>query len=245
LPGARILDRFPWWLLLLGLLLAGGFLRLLREESGRETLVYLARGLGVTIGLSLAAYAAALVIGLVAGLGRVAKNPVAYTLGTLYVELVRGVPLLVIVLYAQFVVAPALGTSRWPFVSGLIALAIGYGAYLAEVYRAGIESIERGQMEAARSLGMSYARAMRFVILPQAIRRVLPALGNDFIAMLKDSSLVSVLAVPELLQQARFHISRTFQPFEVFNLVALTYLLMTTVLSAGVRYLERRLQTGD
>jgi len=123
----------------------------------------------------------------------------------------------------------------------MIGLAFGYGAYLAEVYRSGIESIHRGQMEAARSLGMSYFQAMRYVVLPQAIRRILPPLGNDFIAMLKDSSLIAVVALPDLLQMGRLFVSRTFRAFPGYNTVALNYLLMTFVLSLIVRTIERKM----
>ena len=127
----------------------------------------------------------------------------------------------------------------------IAALAIGFGAYEAEIFRAGIVSIERGQMEAARSLGMNYIQAMRYVILPQAIRRVLPPLGNDFIALLKDSSLATVLAVPELTQLGRLQRSSTFRVFEVFNSMAFLYLSMTLVLSFLVRVLERRLSSDS
>ncbi len=173
-----------------------------------------------------------------------------YTISTLYVEVIRGLPMLVIVLYMGFAITPAIrDASRGSFIgeinlrgipSAIIGLSIGYGAYLAEVFRGGIESIHKGQMEAARSLGMSYFQAMRYVILPQAIRVVLPPLGNDFIAMLKDSSLISVIALPELLQRGRLWISRTFRAFEGYNSVALIYLVMTMLLSLLVRVIERR-----
>lgn len=127
-------------------------------------------------------------------------------------------------------------------VRAIIALAIGYGAYEAEIFRAGIQSIGRGQMEAARSLGMTYFQAMRFVILPQAIRRVLPPLGNDFISMLKDSSLATVLAVREITQLGRLRRASTFRVFETFNVVTFLYLSMTLVLSAAVRILERKMK---
>ena len=122
----------------------------------------------------------------------------------------------------------------------IIALAVIYGAFLAEIFRAGIESIPSGQMEAARSLGMSYSQAMRYIILPQAIRNISPALGNDFIAMLKDSSLISVIALPEVLQQGRLWISRNFRAFEGFNSVALVYLVMTLLLSLLVSLIEKK-----
>ncbi len=154
--------------------------------------------------------------------------------------------MLVIILYMGFAITPALrnATDGQVNLQGLpaaiIALSFGYGAYLAEVYRAGIESIPKGQTEAARSLGMSYFQAMRYVILPQAIRRVMPPLGNDFIAMLKDSSLISVIALPEVLQSGRLWISRNFRAFEGFNSVALVYLVMTLLLSLLVRFIERK-----
>ena len=169
-----------------------------------------------------------------------------YTLSTLYVEIVRGVPMLVIILYMGFAVTPGLRalTNEWIDLRGLpaaiLGLAFGYGAYLAEVFRAGIQSIPKGQTEAARSLGMSYVQAMRYIILPQAIRVVLPPLGNDLVSMLKDSSLISVVALPELLQQGRLWISRNFRAFEGFNSVMLLYLVMTLLLSLLVRFIERR-----
>ncbi len=161
------------------------------------------------------------------------------TIATLYVEVVRGVPLLVIIIYAHYVIAPAIGTNRNAVISGIIALSFGYGAYLAEVFRAGIESIDRGQSEAARSLGLSGSQAMRYIVLPQAIRRVLPPLGNDFIAMLKDSSLVSAIAINELTKLGQIEASRTFDTFRTYNAVAVLYLILTLILSLGVRYLER------
>ena len=171
-----------------------------------------------------------------------------YTIATLYVEIVRGVPMLVIILYMGFAITPAVrgATNGVVDMRGLpaavIGLSFGYGAYMAEVFRAGIQSISHGQMEAARSIGMSYAQAMRFVILPQAIRTILPPLGNDFIAMLKDSSLISVIALPETLQQGRLWISRNFRAFEGFNSVMMVYLVMTLMLSLLVRSIERRAQ---
>lgn len=173
-----------------------------------------------------------------------------YTISTLYVEVIRGIPMLVIVLYMGFAVTPAFRNASRAWGLGeidlrgipaaTIALAFGYGAYLAEVYRAGIQSIPRGQMEAARSVGMNYYQAMRLVILPQAIRVVLPPLGNDFIALLKDTSLISVIALPEILQQGRLWISRNFRAFEGYNTVAMLYLIMTLLLSLVVRYIERK-----
>ncbi|GAB4211032.1 MAG: amino acid ABC transporter permease [Roseiflexaceae bacterium] len=245
-PGldARLLDRMPWWLLIL--ILAGAIVlyAMLQDEGYVNALTYLIGGIGVTVRISVVAYVIALVLGLVAGLGRISKNKLINTVATLYVEVMRGLPMLVIILYCQFVLAPQLGIQRNAELSGILALAIGYGAYLAEVYRAGIESIERGQTEAARSLGMSSGQAMRYIVLPQAIRRVLPPLGNDFIAMLKDSSLLSAIGVNELTQLARIDGARTFDFFRAFNAAALMYLILTIVLSLGVRYLEGRSSSG-
>jgi polar amino acid transport system permease protein len=244
LPRRRVswsnrLARVPWWLLIV--LATGTFVlfSMLANERYVNALSYLIRGVGLTLFLSVVSYTVALVLGLIAGLGRVARNPISNTIATLYVEVVRGIPLLVIIIYAHFVVAPALGTNRMPVISGIMALSFCYGAYLAEVFRAGIESIERGQGEAARSLGMSYRQSMRYVILPQAIRRVLPPLGNDFIAMLKDSSLVSVIAINELTKLGQIEAARTFDFFRTYNAVAFLYLTLTLLLSLGVRYLER------
>ncbi|MBI3998481.1 MAG: amino acid ABC transporter permease [Armatimonadetes bacterium] len=258
-------DRFPWWVLIL---VIGGLVAAAAIASStlyRDTLAFLWDGVLLTIYLTLAAYALALVIGLVAGLMRLSRRPVLYTLATLYIEIVRGVPLLVLLIYIAFVAAPLVsealaGAARTLGLPGLaeaitgvirsdlnraiVGLAFGYGAYLAEIYRAGIESIPRGQVEAARSLGMTAGQAMRFIILPQAIRVVLPPLGNDFIALLKDSALASAIAVPELTQSGRLLSARTFRAFETYNMVAMLYLIMTLVGSMGVRALERWAKAG-
>jgi polar amino acid transport system permease protein len=200
----------------------------------------------LTVRATFAGYGLALMLGLLTGLMLVSRNPITLSISKLYVEVVRGIPLLVIILYAGFVITPALRDATGGkidlsgFPGAIIGLGFGYGAYLAEVFRAGIQSIHRGQMEAARSLGMSYFQAMRHVVLPQAIRVVLPPLGNDFIAMLKDSSLISVVALPEILQQGRLWVSRTFRAFEGYNTVALFYLVMTLLLSLLVRFAERK-----
>lgn len=241
-PGA--LSQMPWWLIIIVLVGAFVFYSMLQEERYVNALSYLLRGVVITIRISVISYAVALVLGLIAGLGRVSRNPIIYTIATLYVEVIRGVPLLLIIIYAHYVVAPVLGTNRNAELSGIIALSLGYGAYLAEVYRAGIESIERGQMEAGRSLGLGYGQTMRYIILPQAIRRVLPPLGNDFIALLKDSSLVSAIAVNELTKLGQIEAARTFDQFRTLNAVAVLYLILTLLLSLGVRLIERRASSG-
>jgi polar amino acid transport system permease protein len=267
--GGRLLpvpwDRAPWWALVLaiaGLALAAG---VWGSPLYRATLVFLWDGVLLTLRLTLSAYALALAFGLIAGLMRISRRPLLETIGTVYVEVIRGVPLLVLLIYIAFVAAPVLssllaGAARGLGLTGVAALvtavirsdinravfglAIGYGAYLAEVYRAGIEAVPRGQVEAARSLGLSGRQAMRFVVLPQAFRIILPPLGNELIALLKDSALASAIAVPELTQAGRLLSARTFRAFETYNMVAVLYLLMTLIGSAGVRLLERWTRAG-
>ena len=196
-------------------------------------------GLWMTVKISALALVFALLLGLVAGLGRVAQNPAARHLATLYVELIRGTPLLVQIFIFYFFIGTVLNLSA--FTAGVAALAVFTGAYVAEIVRAGIEAVPRGQMEAARSLGMSTAQAMRHVILPQALRRTLPPLAGQSINLVKDSSLVSVMALTDLTKAGREVVSSTFSPFEIWFTVAAMYLLLTGALSLLVRRLEKRL----
>lgn len=243
------LTRMPYWLLILLIFFLVTFYTILTSESYSQALIFIAEGARLTIFVSLAAYAAALVFGLLIGLGRVSKNQLIYTIATLYVEVMRGVPLLVIIFYARFVIVPWAGNLlgqplvRNDFLTGAVPLALGYAAYLAEVYRAGIESIDRGQTEAARSLGMSAGQTMRYIILPQAIRRVLPPLGNDFIAMLKDSSLLSAIGVGELTYWGKTKIGASSNTFLGWNTVAILYLILSLLLSLGVKWIEQRAST--
>ncbi len=254
LPGPS-LEKMPWWALGLALGWIVILYSILNVATYRDTFLFISEGIQMTIRIAASAYLIAVVTGLILGLGRVSKNRLFYNAATLYVEVFRGLPMLVIVLYVAYVVMPAMERLIVQFfptfslegiddsVRGTIGLGLGYAAFEAEVFRAGIQSIERGQMEAARSLGMSYAQAMRYVILPQAIRRVLPPLGNDLISILKDSSLVSVLAVRELTQMAKLNRARTFLSLESYNTVAFLYLTMTLLLSMLVKFVERRLKT--
>ena len=245
LLSVSVLERAPWWALVL--LIAGVFalVGIRRSPVYMETYHFLIPGVYVTIKLALAAFVVAMVLGLLAALGQISRHPIPHTIARLYVEVVRGVPLLVQLIYIAFVVTPVLADLtgirlfRDDMVRAVLGLGIGYGAYLAEVYRAGIESISRGQTEAARSLGMTPWQAMRHIILPQAIRVILPPLGNDFVSMLKDSSLASVISVTELTYSGSLLNARTFRSFETYNMVALLYLIMTLIGSMGVRGLER------
>ena len=199
----------------------------------------LARGLWLTLELSAVALLFSMLLGLLAGLGRVSRNPAAHGLATTYVELVRGTPLLVQIFIFYFFIGTVLKLSA--FAAGVAALAVFTGAYVAEILRAGIESIPRGQMEAARSLGMSKPQAMRHVVLPQAFRQALPPLAGQSISLIKDSSLVSVMALTDLTKAGREVVSSTFSPFEVWFTVAAMYLVLTGLLSLAVRRLERKL----
>ena len=245
LLSVSVLERAPWWALVL--LIAGVFalVGIRRSPVYMETYHFLIPGVYVTIKLALAAFVVAMVLGLLAALGQISRHPIPHTIARLYVEVVRGVPLLVQLIYIAFVVTPVIADLtgirlfRDDMVRAVLGLGIGYGAYLAEVYRAGIESIPRGQTEAARSLGMTPWQAMRHIILPQAIRVILPPLGNDFVSMLKDSSLASVISVTELTYSGSLLNARTFRSFETYNMVALLYLTMTLIGSMGVRGLER------
>ena len=243
-----VLTRMPYWLIAAMLLGLFFIWHIQSDESYRVIFATVAKGLWVTVWVTIVSYIGAMILGLLVALARGSRNRVVYEVATFYVEVVRGVPMLVLLLYIAFVVVPivagALGLSTRDFpneIRVIAGLGIAYGAFESEIFRAGIQSIERGQMEAARALGMNYFQAMRHVILPQAIRRVLPALGNDFIAMLKDSSLVSVLGVSDITQLAKLYASSTFLFFQTYSLLALIYLTLTITLSRGVQYLERRL----
>lgn len=242
------LAGFPWWLVAIVFILIATFFFIFTNETYREAFDFIKQGIAITVQTTIYAYAIALVIGLVAGLGRISRNLVVRNIARFYVEVVRGIPILVLIFYIAFVavsdVTELLGVENRIVPSStraIVALSVAYGAFLAEVFRAGIQSIGRGQMEASRSLGMSYGQSMRYVILPQAVRNILPALGNDFISMLKDSSLVSVLAVRDITQVARLHAGSTFRFREAYTILAVLYLSMTLVLSGVVQWLEKRL----
>ena len=199
----------------------------------------LAVGLWVTLEISVLALLFSIVLGLIVGLGRVSPNLAARNLAATYVEIIRGTPLLVQIFIFYFFIGNVLSLSA--FAAGVAALAVFTGAYVAEILRAGIESVPRGQMEAARSLGLSYAQAMRHVVLPQALKKSLPSLAGQGISLIKDSSLVSVMALTDLTKAGREVVSSTFSPFEVWFTVAAMYLLLTGGLSWLVRRLELRM----
>jgi polar amino acid transport system permease protein len=255
--------EFPFWLLaaiLLGLVLCWLFV-----ANGDYGTIFraLSHGIVTTVWVSVVAYLAAALLGLVVALARGARLRVVREAATFYVEIVRGVPALVLLFYVAFVGAPALVAAwnwlaAWPIAWGLLpaltvrgfdmtaraifALTISYSAFLSEIFRAGIEAVPKAQIEGAFALGLSRTTTFRFVVFPQAFRTVLPPLGNDFIAMIKDSALVSSLGVQDITQLGKVYSSSTFLFFQTYNVVAFLYLVMTVGLSLLVRGLERHLK---
>lgn len=203
----------------------------------------LLKGLLTTIELSVISLFFAIIIGLVTALMRISSNPLGKNFAILYIELIRGTPLLVQIFIVYFFIGTVFDLSR--FVAGIIALSVFCGAYVAEIIRSGIQSISPGQMEAARSLGMNYTKAMTYVILPQAFKRTLPPLAGQLINLIKDSSLVSVISITDLTKAGREVISGNFATFEVWFIVAALYLILTATVSWGIQRLEKRLASND
>lgn len=203
----------------------------------------IAWGLITTLKISVVALFFAMIIGLFTGLARISSNDTLRYLAITYIEVIRGTPLLVQLFIFYFFIGTVLELDR--FTAGAAALAVFTGAYIAEIVRSGIQSIHPGQMEAARSLGMGYTGAMIDVILPQAFKRTLPPMAGQFINLIKDSSLVSVISITDLSKAGREIVSSTFAPFEVWFTVALLYLVLTGSLSWAIQYLEKRLAVSD
>jgi polar amino acid transport system permease protein len=206
-------------------------------------LTRLVAAIPVTLAVAAVSLLVALPLGILVGLCRVARDPVAYGLGTAYVEVIRGTPLLVQLYVWYFVIGDVYGLSE--FQAGCAGLSCFTASYIAEIVRGGIQSIDRGQMEAARSLGLSHVQAMIHVILPQTLRRVLPPLASEFIALVKDSSLVSVIGLTELTKATRDVQGRLFLTFEAWLSAAVIYLVINLILSLAVRQLEKKLGQGQ
>lgn len=200
-------------------------------------------GLYVTLKISVISIFFAIIIGIITGILRISNNPLLKKLAVTYIELIRGTPLLVQIFIFYFFIGTVLHLDR--FTAGVAALSVFAGAYIAEIVRAGIQSIPKGQMEAARSLGMNYYQAMRYIILPQALKRTLPPMAGQFISLIKDSSLVSVISITDLTKAGREVVTSTFSPFEVWFTVAFLYLILTSGLSFLVQLLERKLAESD
>ena len=282
----RRIARAPWWLLVMAVGVIAFVLSVSAQHPYPVIWGAVRQGIWTTIWVSVVAYALALVLGLIIALLRRSSNVIIYQVATFYVEMVRGIPTLVLVYWMALAFIPevirlgnnlgetlqhltisfvisedqvyeltfrTLGQRMAEFETrefgttyrAIIALAISYSAFLSEVFRAGIESVTIGQREAARSLGMTQWQVMRLIVLPQAIRVILPPLGNDFIAMLKESSLVSVLGVQDITRRGQTYASSTFTFFQAYNIVALTYLVLTVTLSMVVKGMETYLGRGQ
>lgn len=250
---------FPWWLVIVvvtGLYL---FWNVLTVETYRAVLQTLVKGLWITVYVTVIAYAMACALGLLLAVAQLSRFIVLRQAARLYVEVMRGIPIIVLLLYVAFVMAPAM-VEAWNWVRlqlgwepirprdfpllwrAVIALTLAYASFLAEVFRAGLLSVDKGQIEAAKALGLSGWQRFRLVVMPQAFRVILPPLGNDFVAMVKDSSLVSVLGVTDVTQLGKVTAAGNFRYLETYNVVALIYLTITIGLSLVLRRVERRMR---
>ncbi|MBQ1510946.1 MAG: amino acid ABC transporter permease [Selenomonadaceae bacterium] len=210
-----------------------------------NSLPLLLLGAGVTVKITVLSVAVGVVIGLFVGIARISSfRPIRF-LAAVYVDFFRGTPLLVQIFLIYFAIPVITGQRMDPFVAAIAACGVNSGAYVAEIFRAGIQSIDAGQMEAGRSLGMTWGQTMRYIIVPQAFKRVIPPLGNEFIALLKDSSLVSVIGFEELTRRGQLIIARTYGALEIWFCVAIIYLAMTLTISRFVAYLEKRYKIDD
>lgn len=219
------------------------YLCLFHTDPYWRILSFLPDGIWVTFQVTVYSMGLALLFGLIAGLGRLSRNKLVNLIASTYVEVIRGIPLLVQLFYIYYALGRFL---RVPdLLSAVIAMSVCYGAYMGEIFRAGIQSIPTGQTEAARSLGFNNRQTMFLVILPQAWRTILPPIGNEFIMLIKDTSLVSIIAVADILRRGREFASESFLYFETYTMIALVYLVITLILSKGVAMMERRLGAFD
>lgn len=212
--------------------------------------MFFVNGLKVTVGLSLFTTIFGIILGVLIALMKISKNKFCKSIATVYVEFIRGTPMLVqlfIVYYGlpqlgiDFSKLPLVGLEYGDFIAAIVALSINSGAYIAEIVRAGISAVDKGQMEAANSLGMDYKLSMRYVILPQAIKNILPALGNEFITLIKESAIVSMIGIHDLMYNAETVRANIFKPFEPLLVAALMYFVLTFSLSKVISRVERRL----
>lgn len=214
-------------------------------ELAVSAIPLLLMGAAVTVKITAISVGLGIIIGLFVGIARIAHSRLLRLLAAVYVDFLRGTPLLVQIFLIYFALPVVTGQHMDPFVAAIASCSINSSAYVAEIFRAGIQSIDSGQMEAGRSLGMTWVQTMRYIIVPQAFKQVIPPLGNEFIALLKDSSLVSVIGFEELTRRGQLVIARTYGSLEIWTSVAILYLLMTISISRFVAYLERRCQIRD
>ena len=220
----------------------GWFILSPNNVEGLTNLKFLISGITTTIYISVVSILLAMIIGLVVALPSLSKNKLLSYFNITYVEIVRAIPLLVLILWIYYGLPIMIGVSFSPFVSGIIALTISESAFQAEIFRAGINSISKGQHEVSESLGMDFWRKMRLVILPQAIKVVLPAMGNQFVYVLKMSSLVSMIGIGDLTRKANELVTTTYRPLEIYTFLILEYLVLILVVSYFVRKLENKLE---
>lgn len=214
-------------------------------EAGWDNLKFLLGGMGHTVLLSLTAITISIVVGLLVALPGLSENRWARWFNRLYVELVRAVPILVLILWVYYGLPVVFDITLGTFAAGVIALALSDSAFEAEIFRAGIQSVDKGQREAAKSLGLNRFQSMRLVVLPQALRRILPALGNQLVYMLKMSSLVSVIGLSDLTRRANELVVSEYRPLEIYTVLVVEYLLLILLVSWGVRHVENRMAAAD
>ncbi|MCP4403926.1 MAG: amino acid ABC transporter permease [bacterium] len=231
LPGGCSSSQYTW----------GWYVVLPTTQQGVTNLSFLIGGIWSTIVLSVSAMAISVILGLLLAFPGLSKRALFRTVNHIYVEIFRSIPLLVMILWVYYGLPVLLGVKLNVFSSGLVALALSDSAFEAEIFRAGIQSIDRGQFEASFSLGLTYYESMRYVILPQALRRILPPLGNQFVYMLKMSSLVSVIGLSDLTRRANELVVTVYRPLEIYTVLVFEYLLLILLVSWCVRKLEHRL----
>jgi len=220
----------------------GWFILSPNNVEGLTNLKFLLSGMGVTIYISVISIIISMIVGFVVAIPSLAKNRFLTYINIGYVEIVRAIPLLVLILWIYYGLPIMTGLSFSPFVSGIIALAISESAFQAEIFRAGINSIKKSQWEAGSSLGLTFYKRLRLVILPQAIKNILPALGNQFVYVLKMSSLVSIIGIADLTRKANELVVSTYRPLEIYTFLILEYLILILIVSFFVRKLEKKLK---
>ncbi|OWV67052.1 amino acid ABC transporter [Rhizobium sp. R339] len=256
-------DDRPWWLavlVLIGIILA---VVIVTNDIYAQVFRTVANGAGITVFVTLVAFVLATVLGLGIALLGLSDSIVLRQIARFYIEIIRGIPILVLLFYIAFVGAPGLVAAYNFMITPLVqagiaepilvrdlslmwraifALMIGYSSFIAEIFRAGFQSVDLGQIEAAKSLGLSRYRRFRLVVFPQAIRVIFPPLSNDFVSMVKDSSLVSVLGVADITQMGKVYASGSFRFFETYSIVTYIYLILTIGLSLFLRRVEKKMK---